>query len=310
MPHVLALALDLGGTKVESALVDDTGTMLAGTRFRQPTGPLRDSAELAANVDAVLAGTLAAIPAGASLAGVGIGAAGPIVEDAGLVSPLNLPVWRDYPLRDQVAATVTGVPVVLRMDGLCITLAEHWIGAAQECQNVMGMVVSTGIGGGLILDGHTASGPTGNAGHIGHVEVAGFDERCACGGIGCVEAVASGPNTVAWAQHQGWNGATGEELGASYRAGDPIARAAVERSGRAIGQAIASATSLVDLELVAIGGGFSHVAPELFDHIRAAVASRHQFGFVTKVRVVPSALSSDGPLIGAAALVHRAQLVA
>jgi glucokinase len=310
MPHALALALDLGGTKVESALVDDTGTMLAGTRFRQPTGPLRDSAELAANVDAVLAGTLAAIPAGASLAGVGIGAAGPIVEDAGLVSPLNLPVWRDYPLRDQVAATVTGVPVVLRMDGLCITLAEHWIGAAQDCQNVMGMVVSTGIGGGLILDGHTASGPTGNAGHIGHVEVAGFDERCACGGIGCVEAVASGPNTVAWAQHQGWNGATGEELGASYRAGNPIARAAVERSGRAIGQAIASATSLVDLELVAIGGGFSHVAPELFDHIRAAVASRHQFGFVTKVRVVPSALSSDGPLIGAAALVHRAQLVA
>ncbi|GAB3030517.1 ROK family protein [Parafrigoribacterium mesophilum] len=310
MPHPLALALDLGGTKVECALVDDAGTVLPGTRFRRPTGPLRSSAELAANVDAVVAGTMAQLPPGVSLAGVGIGAAGPIVEDTGLVSPLNLPVWRDYPLRDQVAAAVTGVPVVLRMDGLCITLAEHWIGAAQDCQNLMGMVVSTGIGGGLILDGHTASGPTGNAGHIGHVEVAGFDDPCACGGIGCVEAVASGPNTVAWAQAQGWAGASGEELGSSFSAGDPIARAAVERSGRAIGQAIASATSLVDLELVAIGGGFSRVAPELFDHIRTAVASRHQFGFVTKVRVVPSALSSEGPLIGAAALVHRAELVA
>ncbi len=225
------------------------------------------------------------------------------------MSPLNLPVWRNYPLRDQVAAVVPTLPVVLRMDGLCITLAEHWVGAAQGCGNVMGMVISTGIGGGLILGGHTASGPTGNAGHIGHVEVAGFDDPCACGGIGCVEAVASGPNTVAWAQAQGWTGANGEELATSFRAGDPIARAAVERSGRAIGQAIASATALVDLELVAIGGGFSHVAPELFDHIHTAVASRRQFGFVTKVRVVPSALSSEGPLIGAAALVHRGELV-
>ena len=232
MPRSVALAVDFGGTKVEAALVDDAGALVPGTRFRQPTGALRSSSELAASVDAVLAATLAHVPDGVSLAGVGIGAAGPIVEDAGWVSPLNLPVWRDYPLRDQVAAAVPGLPVVLRMDGLCITLAEHWVGAAQGCQNVMGMVVSTGIGGGLILGGHTASGPTGNAGHIGHVEVAGFDDVCACGGIGCVEAIASGPKTVAWAQEHGWVGATGEDLGASYRSGNPIARAAVGRSGR------------------------------------------------------------------------------
>jgi glucokinase len=309
MPSALALAVDLGGTKVEAALVDDTGMLLAGSRFRWPTGPTRTSAQLAANVKAVVGEALRAIPSGVELAGVGIGAAGPIVEERGLVSPLNLPAWRDYPLRDQVAALVPGLPVSLRMDGLCITLAEHWVGAARGCDNVLGMVVSTGIGGGLILAGQTASGPTGNAGHIGHVEVAGFDDPCACGGIGCVEAIASGPKTVAWAQAQGWIGATGEDLGAGYRAGDPIARAAVERAGRAIGQAIASATALVDLDLVAIGGGFSHVTPDLFDHIRAAIATRAQFGFVTKVRVVPSALSSEGPLIGAAALVHRANLV-
>lgn len=309
MPGALALAVDLGGTKVEAALVDDTGALLAGSRSRRPTGPNRTSAQLAANVDAVVCDALRAVPAGVRLAGVGIGAAGPIVEKRGLVSPLNLPVWRDYPLRDQVAALAPGLPVSLRMDGLCITLAEHWVGAARGCDNLLGMVVSTGIGGGLILAGQTASGPTGNAGHIGHVEVAGFDDRCACGGIGCVEAIASGPNTVAWARAQGWSGATGEDLGAGYRAGDPIARAAVERAGRAIGQAIASATSLVDLDLVAVGGGFSRVTPDLFDHIRAAVATRRQFGFVTKVRVVPSGLSSEGPLIGAGALVHRAALV-
>jgi len=173
----------------------------------------------------------------------------------------------------------------------------------------MGMVVSTGIGGGLILGGRAVAGPTGNAGHIGHVEVGGYDDPCACGGTGCVEAIASGPKTTAWAQKHGWSGSTGEDLATSYSAGDPIAIAAVTRSGTAIGQAIASATALVDLELVAIGGGFSHVSPDLFDLIRRAIDERAAFPFVTKVRVIPSALSGDGPLIGAAALIHRAALV-
>ena len=225
------------------------------------------------------------------------------------MSPLNLPNWREYPLRDQITALVPAVPVTLRMDGECIALAEHWIGAGQGESNLMGMVVSTGIGGGLILGGRAIAGPTGNAGHIGHIEVGGFDDPCLCGGTGCVEAVASGPKTTAWAQRQGWVGATGEDLAASYAAGDPIAIAAVARSGRAIGQAIASSTALVDLDLVAIGGGFSHVTPDLFDYIRDAIALRAPFPFVAKVRVIPSGLSGEGPLIGAAALIHRAEFV-
>jgi glucokinase len=153
------------------------------------------------------------------------------------------------------------------------------------------------------------AGPTGNAGHIGHVEVGGFDEPCLCGGTGCVEAVASGPRTVAWAQSQGWTGASGEDLAVDYAAGNPIAIAAVTRCGTAVGQAIASATALVDLDVVAIGGGFSHVTPDLFDIVRKAVARRSPFPFVAKVRVIPSGLSGEGPLIGAAALVHRAALL-
>jgi len=308
MTSSIALAVDMGGTKVEAAMIDDTGAVLPGTRFRAATGPDRSSDELAASVTSVVDRAIAGLPAGARLSGVGIGSAGPVIETEGLVSPLNLPAWRGFPLRELVASRVD-VPVQLRMDGLCIALAEHWVGAARGYGNVMGMIVSTGIGGGLILQGNTVSGPTGNAGHIGHVEVAGFDDPCPCGGIGCVEAIASGPMTVAWARRQGWTGTTGEELSASYASGDPIAAAAVERSGRAIGQAIASATSLVDLEVVAIGGGFSHVTPDLFGHIRTAIATRRQFGFVTKVKVVPSGLSSDGPLIGAAALIHRSEVL-
>ncbi|MDQ1543269.1 MAG: glucokinase [Actinomycetota bacterium] len=304
-----ALALDLGGTKVEGALVDDTGSVLEGTRFRQPTGGNSSSEQLAAAVDSVIDSVLAAAPSGADIIGAGIGSAGPINVSGGLVSPLNIPAWRDFPLLDHVQKRLGGMPTRLRMDGLCITLAEHWVGAGQGYNNVMGMIVSTGVGGGLILDGLTVPGPTGNAGHIGHIEVGGFDDRCACGGIGCVEAIASGPKSVAWARTQGWTGETGEELAAAYSAGNATAIAAVERAGRALGQAIASATSLDDLEVVAIGGGFSHVTPDLFDVIRRTIAERTAFGFVTKVKVVPSALSGDGPLIGAAALVHRPQLV-
>ncbi|HEY5230221.1 MAG TPA: ROK family protein [Galbitalea sp.] len=305
----LALALDFGGTKVAAALVDDAGVVLPDTRFRQPTGKAASSDQLAAAVDSVLDSVLGVVPNGEKLLGAGIGCAGPIDVARGLVSPLNLAVWRDYPLLDHVQSKLGDVPTRLRMDGLCITLAEHWVGAARGYQNVMGMVVSTGIGGGLILGGTTVPGPTGNAGHIGHVEVGGHAERCVCGGIGCVEAVASGPHSVAWAQSQGWSGATGEDLGISYAAGDAIAIAAVKRAGSAVGHAIASATSLNDLEIVAIGGGFSRVTPDLFDFIRAAIAERTAFSFVTKVKVVPSGLSGDGPLIGAAALVHRPEML-
>jgi glucokinase len=306
----LALAIDIGGTKAEAALVDSNGVLVPGSRFRTPTGRSATSADLEASVLSVIADALATRAPGTTLLGVGVGSAGPITVASGLVSPLNLAVWRDFPLRQLVVDAVPDVPVTLRMDGECITLAEHWVGAAVGYDNVMGMIVSTGIGGGLILGGAAIAGPTGNAGHIGHVEVGGFDDACLCGGIGCVEAIASGPKTVAWANSQGWVGATGEDLAAAYAAGDPVARAAVERSGRAIGQAIASATALDDIDIVAIGGGFSRVTPDLFRFIREAIARRVAFGFVTKVKVVPSALSDAGPLIGSAALVHRAALVA
>ncbi len=309
MSTSFVLGVDHGGTKIEAALVDPTGVLLAGSRHRAPTGRDSTSEQLAQSAHSAVTQARAALPAGATLIGVGIGSAGPINVSAGLVSPLNLPAWRDYPLRQQVADLLPGLPVTLRMDGECITIAEHWVGAGQGENNLMGMVVSTGIGGGLILDGRAVAGPTGNAGHIGHIEVGSFDERCLCGGIGCVEAVASGPNTVAWARCRGWTGSSGEDLARDYAAGDPIAVQAVTRAGRAIGQAIASATALVDLELVAIGGGFSQVSPDLFDIIRGAIRERAAFPFVAKVRVIPSALSGDGPLIGAAALVHRSAVV-
>jgi glucokinase len=304
----VAVAIDFGGTKIDGALVDDAGRLLPGSRVRRPTGGSASVAALEASLDAVLAEVIRGVPVGEYLVGAGIGCAGPVDVVGGTVSPLNVPAWIDYPLVDHITSVLGDVPVTLRLDGLCIALAEHWVGATRGYDNVMGMIVSTGIGGGLILNGQAISGSSGNAGHIGHIEVGGFDDPCACGGTGCVEAIASGPSSVAWARSRGWVGETGEQLSVAYRAGDVIAVAAVERAGRALGRAIASATALNDLDVVAIGGGFSHVTPDLFTIIRNTIRSRSRFEFVKKVLVLPSALSGDGPLIGAAALVlqpHR-----
>jgi glucokinase len=301
----LALAVDFGATKVEAALVDDTGTVVAGSRFREPTGRLSSSSQLEQALDSVMVAALAAVPPDQPLVGIGIGSAGPLDIQRGLVSPLNLPAWHDYPLLARVQRKVPDVSAVLRVDGYCIALAEHWLGALRGYDSVMGMIVSTGVGGGLIVKGVGLSGATGNAGHVGHIEVGGFDDECSCGGIGCLEAIASGPNAVRWANAQGWVGETGEDLARGYAAGDPIAVATIGRVGRALGQAIASATALNDLDGVAIGGGFARVTPDLFPIIRRSIADRAAFGFVTKVQVVPSALDGDAPLVGAAALIHH-----
>jgi len=310
MTPPLALAVDFGGTKVESALVTAEGEVVPESRHRAPTGREATSEQLQASVREVMEAALSGLDGG--LVGVGIGCAGPIDRARGLVSPLNVPAWRDFDLRSFAESVLADneldTQVTLEMDGVAITMAEHWVGAAQNVDNVMGMVVSTGIGGGLIVGGRVITGPTGNAGHIGHIEVAGFEGEDTFGKATSLEAIASGPHTVAWARRQGFPGATGEDLAAAYAAGDPVARAAIHRTGQAVGQAISSATALLDLELVAIGGGFSQATPDLFDVINETIA-HHYFGFVRKVRVVPSALSGEGPLIGAAALVHRAELL-
>jgi len=309
----LAIAVDFGGTKVEAAVVDADGALLPGSRHRAPTGAGSSAEAVADSVREVVAGAAAAATAdGRPVVGAGIGSAGPIDAVLGTASPLNVPSWRGYPLRDLVADTlaplVGEVPVTLRIDGEAIALAEHWVGAARGATAMLGMVVSTGVGGGLIIGGRTVPGPTGNAGHIGHIAVGGATDRCACGLLGCVEAVASGPRTVAWAQSQGWSGRTGEELAAACREGDAVALAAVRRSAHAVGRGIAAATALLDLDVVAIGGGFSHVVPDYVALVAEPIAEC-DFAFVRKVRVVPSGLSGDGPLIGAGALVHRAALL-
>ncbi len=298
---MLTLCLDIGGTKIAAALADPAG-LLVHTATR-PTPAGTDAEEVWAAVAAAI--TDVAGVADAPIGAVGIASAGPIDLHAGTVSPVNIPAWRRFPLRDRVAAAVPGVPARLGGDGVCMALGEHWRGAGRGARFLLGMVVSTGVGGGLVLDGVPYVGRTGNAGHVGHVVVEDAGRPCACGGRGCVETVASGPSMVRWARENGWvapPGAGARDLAAAAAAGDAVALRAFGRAATALAAMIASVAAVCDLDLVVIGGGVAKSAGLLFDPLRASLSDYARLDFLAGLRVVPAELGGEAGLVGAARL--------
>jgi glucokinase len=285
------LALDIGGTKIAGGLVDQDGTLLRHATRPTGTDPF-------AAVEAVVAEL-----APGRVDGVGIACAGPVDTVAGTVAPINIPSWRDFPLVARVRSLV-GAPVALAGDGLCMALGEHWVGAGQGSSAMLGMVVSTGVGGGLVLDGRPFGGRSGNAGHVGHVVVEPDGMPCTCGGRGCVETVASGTHLVRWARSQGWTGLDGMALAASAHAGDPVAAEAFRRGGQAVGLAIAATAAVCDLDLVVIGGGVAQVGDLLFEPVRATLATYARLSYLRDLRVEPAKLGTSAGLYGAAALAY------
>jgi glucokinase len=298
-----SLVLDIGGTKIAAGLVDADGQLLH--QNRRPTPRSSDPEEVWAAAERTIIDALAA--AGGEVSGAGISSAGPIHLPDGTISPVNIAAWRGFPIRDRVSATVPGVPVRLAGDGLCMALGEHWRGAGQGARFMLGMVVSTGIGGGLVLDGLPYGGRTGNAGHVGHVVVDQDGPECNCGGRGCVEAIASGPRLVSWAREQGWAAARdagAKELADAAAGGDPIALRAFERGAGAVAAMIASVAAVCDLDLVIIGGGVAKAGPVLFDPLHAALRNYAGLDFIRGLKVVPADLGGDAGLVGAAALLR------
>jgi glucokinase len=291
------LAVDIGGTKLAVGLVDANGRVVRSERAPTP-GSGDPEVIWAALVD--LIETVRA----PGINGVGVGCGGPMRWPAGVVSPLNIPGWRDFPLRDRLAEHC-GVPARVHNDAIAVAVAEHWCGAGQGHVNMLGMVVSTGVGGGLVLGGRVVDGASGNAGHIGHVVVDPDGPECACGGRGCVEAIAAGPRTVEWARAQGWGDerSDGRSLAADAHAGHPVAVAALARAGNALGVGIASAVVLCDVDLVCLGGGLSQAGDPLWTPLREAFARHTRISFARPARVVPAALGQDAGLVGAAAFV-------
>ncbi|MGW0801995.1 ROK family protein [Nonomuraea sp. NPDC002799] len=297
------LSVDIGGTKLAAALVDEAGSVLCSAT--RPTPRTDVMSALAALIAEVTDG-------GPPPTAVGIGCAGPLDLATGTVSPVNMPGWRGFPLRDEVRK-LTGLPTMIAGDAQCFALGEHWLGAGRGSASLLGVVVSTGIGGGLVIDGAPLLGPTGNAGHVGHMSIDPSGERCECGGRGCVERYSSGPNLVRWALENGWSpgGSRQEEqpdarmLARDATAGDPIALAAFERGARALAGMIASTAAIAEVTTVVIGGGVSAAGKVLFEPLERALDDVAGLPFVRAVQVRQSTLGVRASLAGAANLAWR-----
>ncbi|TMK89241.1 MAG: ROK family protein [Actinobacteria bacterium] len=276
----LALAIDVGGTKMAAGLVTAEGELV--TSVSDPTPGGGDAESLFSVVLDLIDGV-----GGASDAVVcGVGCGGPMTRGGEEVSPLNIPGWRRFPLRARLAG-FTGLPTFVDNDAKALALGEGWRGAAAGVDNFIAMVVSTGVGGGIVLDGRLLDGESGNAGHIGHVIVEPVGRLCACGGRGCLEAEASGPAIAALT-------------------GRPAAEAdaaAVERAGTLVGRAVASVANLLDLRLAVVGGSVAlGFGSPFFVAAQAELDARARLDFSAGARIVPVGLGAAGPLIGAAAV--------
>ena len=271
------LAIDIGGTKIDAARVDGDGRILE--RYRLPTE--------GANAEELFDGLVTLVEpllAGGALGGCGVGCGGPMTSGGEEVSPLNIPQWRSFPLRARLAERL-GMPVVVDNDAKAFALAEGRLGAAAGTSDYIALVVSTGVGAGIVVDGRLLHGRLGNAGHIGHVVVESHGPPCACGGRGCLEALASGS-------------ALERVLGyPPAQAPDEVRR----RTGRLVGRALGTVVNLLDLRLAVVGGsvavGFGDI---FFEEAQTELDARSGLDFTAGSRVIPAGLGDDGPLIGAA----------
>lgn len=278
------LAVDVGGTKMAAGIVTGDGELLARATRPTPRGPDPEEV-LAALLDAVA-------EVRTSDVGVcGVGSGGPMAGGGESVSPLNIPGWRGFPLRARLAQEL-GLPVHVDNDAKALALAEGWRGAARGMSSYIAMVVSTGVGGGIVLDGRLLDGDDGNAGHIGHVIVEPDGRRCPCGAQGCLEAEASGTAIAAR------TGAPPVEADAAER----------RRAGRLVGRAVASVAALLDLRLAVVAGSVALGYGEVFfAAAQQELEERARIEHARDARIVPAGLGDRGPLVGAAAVALRAQ---
>lgn len=283
------LAVDIGGTKFAAGLVTLRGELLG--RSRVEIDREWSAVPLFEALTTVVEEQLDAAPDHeVRVRAVGVGCAGPIERNCETVSPVNIGGWRKFPLRSELAR-FTELPVFGDLDAKALALSEGWLGAAKGVDNFCALTVSTGVGGGIVIDGELIDGVSGNAGHLGHVIVEPGGRRCACGARGCLEAEASG-------------------LAIEAITGRPPTEPTYEvmqRTGRLVGRAAASVSAALDLELVVIGGSVAFGFAATFFNAAQEEIDRHpSLNGSRRPRLTSARLGDQGPLIGAGAVGIRA----
>ena len=275
------LAVDIGGTKLSVGVVSTTGEVLSHGRALTPQVNVWQALQelitdqvTNSNVD---------------LIACGVGCGGPMAPQGEYVSTLHIPEWRDFPLRAKLQELVQ-LPVYIDGDAKALVQGEVWCGAVAGQTDVIGMVVSTGVGGGIISQGKVLDGRSGNAGHIGHVIVVPDGRLCACGAHGCLEAHASGRSIEAIT-------------------GKPAAQASAQviaETGRLVARALVSVGAAVDLRSAVIAGSVAlGFGKPFFESVQSELDRSAKIGFVQGFSVCPAGLGPLSPLVGAAAVARN-----
>jgi glucokinase len=275
------LAVDIGGTKLSVGVVSTTGEVLSHGRALTPQ----------VNVWQALQELITDQVTNSSvdLIACGVGCGGPMAPQGEYVSTLHIPEWRDFPLRAKLQELVQ-LPVYIDGDAKALVQGEVWCGAVAGQTDVIGMVVSTGVGGGIISQGKVLDGRSGNAGHIGHVIVVPDGRLCACGSHGCLEAHASGRSIEAIT-------------------GKPAAQASAQviaETGRLVARALVSVGAAIDLRSAVIAGSVAlGFGKPFFESVQSELDRSAKIGFVQGFSVCPAGLGQLSPLVGAAAVARN-----
>ena len=291
----LTLGIDLGGTQLRVAVVDQQGQVLRRAAMATdvaggPNAIIAQMIKLASDVGVGFQDRIRA---------AGVSSPGPLDLERGRTSDLpTLPGWFDFPLRDTLAEKLV-LPVVLENDGIAAANGEWKFGAGRGLNHLVYVTVSTGIGGGVVVDGHLMHGRRGMAGHVGHMMIAPDGPICGCGGKGCLEALASGTAFGVAARAAGFT--DGKHAVELARAGVEKAKGLVDQEAQWLGYGFASLLHLYSPERLIIGGGLSAALDLMMPVIRAQI-DRHAMPAFRNVEVVPAALGDNAGLIGAAAL--------
>lgn len=312
------LGIDIGGTKTIVAVADENGSLITRKRIKTATklGPQRVMADIKAAAHEVI--KEAGSP---KIDCIGIGCGGPLDRAAGrvLVVP-NLPGWDNLPLT-QIFAEEFGVPAYLDNDATAAALAEAMFGAGKDARNMCYFTISTGIGGGIILEGKPYRGSSDNSAEFGHQVIEPNGPKCPCGRWGCLESLSSGTSIARQAREAiddhresllwTWSEGVKEKITAEMVAkaageGDSYAREVWYRAVGYLGIGVANVVSIINPDLVVLGGGVTKAGAMLFEPVRETVVERVMPALAEIVRIVPAELGDDVGIVGAVAIALEA----
>lgn len=304
------VGVDLGGTKISAALSNLNGEVIS-----QTTVPTKAEEGEIPVLNRIIDSIEKVIKDGAvgyeDIKSIGIGSPGPLDAEKGtIIYTPNLP-FKNFNLVDPIKNKF-GVPVFLDNDANVAAIGEYMFGAGRGAKHIVFFTVSTGVGGGAVLNGKVYRGHTSNALEIGHMTVAPDGPRCNCGNIGCVEATSSGTAIAKRGQEaitskvetslRKYDKITSYEVFTEAAAGDEVCKGIIDNALNYLGIAVANAVSIFDPEIIIIGGGVSKAGDIVFDTVRNVVNKRCFKSMAESVKIVPAGLGTDAGVIGAVAL--------